>query len=113
MKSPAFIKRFFAPAAITGSKADRHTRKTVALCHALLSERGEASGAALAREALESYRMLSGPALTAFFDVLAREFSPDPEAVETAAGPGRPPRGSRACASRDLQAHRVLLWGPG
>ncbi|MDP2640253.1 MAG: malonyl-CoA decarboxylase [Betaproteobacteria bacterium] len=86
MKSPAFIKRFFAPAAITGSKADRHTRKTVALCHALLSERGEASGAALAREALESYGMLSGPALTAFFDVLAREFSPDPEAVETAAG---------------------------
>ena len=86
MKSPAFIQRFFAPATTTGSKADRHTRKTVALCHALLSERGEASGAALAREALESYRMLSGPALTAFFDVLAREFSPDPEAVETAAG---------------------------
>jgi len=85
MKSPAFIRRLFAPAAITGSKADRHTRKTVVLCRALLSERGEASGAALAREALAAYRMLSGPALTAFFDVLAREFSPDPEAVEEAA----------------------------
>jgi malonyl-CoA decarboxylase len=57
----------------------------VSLCHALLSERGEASGAALAREALDAYRMLSGPALTAFFDVLADEFSPDPEAVEKAA----------------------------
>jgi malonyl-CoA decarboxylase len=85
MKSPAFIRRFFAKPAITGSKPDRHTRKTVALCHALLSERGEASGAALAREALEAYRMLSGPALSAFFDALAREFSPDPEAVDEAA----------------------------
>ena len=85
MKSPAFIKRMFAPAALSESKADRHTRKTVALCHALLSERGEASGAALAREALESYRLLSGPALRAFFDVLAQEFSPDPEAVAAAA----------------------------
>jgi malonyl-CoA decarboxylase len=85
MKSPAFIKRMFAPTASDDSKADRHTRRTVALCHALLSERGEASGAALAREALESYRMLSGPALRAFFDVLTQEFSPDPEAVEEAA----------------------------
>jgi malonyl-CoA decarboxylase len=85
VKSPAFIKRLFTPAAVTGSKADRHTRKTVALCHALLSERGEASGAALAREALAAYRMLSGPGLTAFFDVLAEEFSPDPEAVDEAA----------------------------
>ena len=85
MKSPAFIKRFFAKAATTDSRPDRHTRKTVALCRALLSERGEASGAALAREALEAYRMLSGPALKAFFDVLAQEFSPDPDAVEDAA----------------------------
>jgi malonyl-CoA decarboxylase len=30
--------------------------------------------------------MLYGPALNAFFDVLAQEFSPDPEAVEKAAG---------------------------
>lgn len=85
MRSPAFIKRFFAPAPTTGSKPDRHTRKTVALCHALLSERGEASGAALAREALEAYRLLSGPALNAFFDVLADEFSPDTDAVDEAA----------------------------
>jgi malonyl-CoA decarboxylase len=85
MRPPAFIERLFAPAAKTGSKPDRHTRRSVALCHALLSERGEASGAALAREALAAYRMLSGPALTAFFDVLAQEFSPDPEEVGEAA----------------------------
>jgi malonyl-CoA decarboxylase len=57
----------------------------VSLCHALLSERGEASGAALARDALAAYRMLSGPALAAFFDVLSDEFSPDPQAVAEAA----------------------------
>jgi malonyl-CoA decarboxylase len=85
MKSPAFIKRLFTQAQITGSKPDRHTRRTVSLCHALLSERGEASGAAVAQEALAAYRMLSGPALSAFFDVLAEEFSPDPEEVGKAA----------------------------
>src|SRR5471030_22316 len=85
MRSPAFIKRLFAPAAKTGSRPDRHTRRTVGLCHALLSERGEASGDGLAREALAAYRMLSGLALTAFFDVLAKEFSPDPEAIGEAA----------------------------
>ncbi|TSA11274.1 MAG: hypothetical protein D4R74_13350 [Betaproteobacteria bacterium] len=84
METPAFIKRLFASTALGGSKAERQTRKTVTLCHALLSERGEASGAALAREALEAYRALSGPALTAFFDVMAQEFSPDPEALEEA-----------------------------
>ncbi len=84
MKTPAFIQRLFAPKASVDSKANRHTRRTVSLCHALLSERGEASGAALAREALAAYRMLEGPALTAFFDVLAEEFSPDPKAVAEA-----------------------------
>ena len=86
MKSPAFIQRLFTPAATTGSKPDRHTRKTVALCHALLSERGEASGAALAREALEAYGLLAGPALRAFSMCWREEFSPDPDAVEDAAG---------------------------
>ena len=85
MKSPTFIKRLFAPAAATSGMADRHTRKTLSLCRALLSERGEASGAALARAALDAYSMLSGPALTAFFDVLAEEFSPAPQTVIEAA----------------------------
>ena len=84
MKTPAFIQRLFAPKSKAESKPDRHTRRTVSLCHALLSERGEASGAALAREALAAYRMLEGPALKAFFDVLAEEFSPDPTVVDEA-----------------------------
>jgi malonyl-CoA decarboxylase len=65
--------------------ADRNTRKTVTLCRALLSQRGEASGAALARELLAAYDSLQGAALEAFFDVLANEFSPDPQEVGRAA----------------------------
>lgn len=65
--------------------ADRNTRKTVTLCRALLSQRGEASGAALAREVLAAYDNLQGEALEAFFDVLANEFSPDPQEVGRAA----------------------------
>ena len=65
--------------------ADRNTRKTVALCRALLSQRGEASGAALAHEALAAYDTLQGPSLERFFDILASEFSPDPEEVGRAA----------------------------
>ena len=65
--------------------ADRNTRKTVTLCRALLSQRGEASGAALAHEVLAAYDSLQGAALEAFFDVLANEFSPDPQEVGRAA----------------------------
>ena len=32
-----------------------HARRAIALCHALMSERGEVSGARLAREALAAY----------------------------------------------------------
>jgi len=104
MKSPAFIQRLFAPAAKTSGKADRHTRKTVSLCHALLSERGEASGAALAREALAAYRLLAGPALTAFFDVLAEEFAPEPRSVMEAADAYR----QEASQSNLIQLQRAL-----
>jgi len=56
-------------------------RSTAALCHALISERGEVSGAILAKEALAAYQGLEGAALAAFFDLLAEEFSPDPVEV--------------------------------
>ncbi len=60
-------------------------RHVAALCHALLSERGEVSGARLAAEVLSAYRALDASALGAFFDLLALEFSPDPVDVERAA----------------------------
>jgi malonyl-CoA decarboxylase len=61
--------------------AVRDARRTITLCHSLMSERGEVSGARIAREALTSYQLLDKTALAVFFDLLAKEFSPDPEGV--------------------------------
>ncbi len=61
--------------------ATRTAKKTIALCHSLLSERGEVSGSRLAAEALDSYRALDPRGRLAFFELLIREFSPDPEEV--------------------------------
>ncbi|MBV9505083.1 MAG: malonyl-CoA decarboxylase [Acidobacteriia bacterium] len=59
----------------------RSARQAISLCRALLSERGEISGVRLAAEALGAYEALDEPSKAAFFDLLAQEFSPDPEAV--------------------------------
>lgn len=67
------------------ARADRKARKAAGLCHALLSERGEVSGAALAREVLSAYQGLPEEGLPAFFELLVSEFSPDPEEVGRAA----------------------------
>ena len=61
--------------------ATRTSRKTIALCHSLLSERGEVSGSRLAAEALDAYQALDDRGRRAFFESLIREFSPDPEEV--------------------------------
>ena len=64
---------------------DRRTRDLVALCDALLAERAEFAGAALARDALLAYQKLDARGREEFFDVLARAYSPSPEAVGAAA----------------------------
>jgi malonyl-CoA decarboxylase len=56
-------------------------RHAVSLCHSLMSERGEVSGARIAREALAAYQALDEKALAIFFDLLVKEFSPPPEEV--------------------------------
>src|SRR3981081_897564 len=61
--------------------AIRDARRTISLCHALLSERGDISGARFAREALPADQQLDESALGVFFDLLVKEFSPDPEEV--------------------------------
>ncbi|MBI4291443.1 MAG: malonyl-CoA decarboxylase [Betaproteobacteria bacterium] len=85
MKSPSLIKRFLGSVAGLGARepaaVDRRTRRALALCEALLSERGEASGAALARDALEAIKGLDGAPLASFFDMLAEKFSPDPNVI--------------------------------
>jgi len=79
------VSRAAGPGAKGADRNTRHTRKAVTLCRALLSQRGEASGAVVAREVLAAYDSLQGAALEAFFDVLADEFSPDPQEVGRAA----------------------------
>src|SRR6266581_416227 len=64
---------------------ERRTRDLVALCEALLAERVEFAGAALARDALLAYQQLDARCREEFFDVLARAYSPAPEAVGAAA----------------------------
>ena len=54
------------------------------LSRALLAEHGEPSSAALAMEALDVYAALDDPGRAEFFDLLARDFAPDPETVARA-----------------------------
>jgi malonyl-CoA decarboxylase len=56
----------------------------IALCEALLSGRGEASGTAMAREVLDSYHDLDASERSAFFHALARNFGPDRDKVAKA-----------------------------
>lgn len=62
----------------------RRARAAVATCTALLSERGEVSGAFLAAEALAAYRSLDEAGRQAFFDLLVDAFSPDPLKLQAA-----------------------------
>jgi len=62
-------------------RADRLGR----LLYTLISERGEATGATLARRAVALYGGLDETGRLRFFDILAREFSPDRDAVLAAA----------------------------
>ncbi len=63
------------------AQAERHARRVIDLWRGLLSERGEVSGAVLAREALNAYLELPETALEPFFDRLASDFSPDQATV--------------------------------
>ena len=81
MNTPAFLQRLLrrvVPPMDSGRSAERKAHNAIELCKALLSERGEVSGAALARDALDAYDALPADALTFYIDLLASEFSPDP-----------------------------------
>lgn len=82
MSATSFLRR------LLGGKRegiDRRTQDLVALCEGLLAERAEFAGAALARDALVAYQGLDDRCREEFFEVLARAFSPSPEAVGVAA----------------------------
>jgi malonyl-CoA decarboxylase len=82
MSAASFLRRLLGRSR-TGIGSN--TQHLVSLCEALLGERGEVSGAALARQALAAYLALDERGREEFFDTLAQEFAPSPEAVGKAA----------------------------
>ena len=87
MNTRSFLKNLLRSVAApvdSARAAERKAREAVVLCSALLSERGEVSGAALARDALAAYDALPANAFQPFINLLAAEFSPDPAAIAAA-----------------------------
>jgi malonyl-CoA decarboxylase len=60
-------------------------KEALRLCDALLSERGEASGARVASDLIAVYRTLDTAGRDAFFDLLSAAFVPDPAEAARAA----------------------------
>ena len=81
MNPVSFLRRLLGPAAAV----DRRIQDLLSLCEAVLSERGEYTSMALTRDALAAYQGLDDALRTEFFEVLARAYSPAPEAVGRAA----------------------------
>jgi malonyl-CoA decarboxylase len=81
------------------------------LCHDLLSERGEASGTALARELVERYEAMDEAQRLSFFTLLEQQFSPDIETIVTAAKAFRRTPGAESlrALSRAVEAPRQEL----
>ena len=74
----SFLRRLFGGGF---AAADRGVPRLLSLCEALLAESGEYASAAIARDALAAYQVLDEAAREAFFDALARQYSPPPDAV--------------------------------
>ncbi len=88
MTAQSFLKRLLRSVAApvdSARSAERKAREAVSLCHALLSERGEVSGAALARDALAAYDALPANAFQPYINFLAKDFSPAPMTIAAAA----------------------------
>jgi malonyl-CoA decarboxylase len=121
---PFFLQRLFGSASsspgMPSRAAVRSARRAASICHDLLSQRGEVSGALIAREALSAYQSLEGQALEAFFSFLVKEFSLDPEAVGRFAdayrkdpSPTNLVRLQRAVESPRQELFRRLNMAPG
>ena len=88
MNARTVIDRIVDTIAATGivrTPSQRRADRLSTVLRTLISERGEASGAALARRSLGLYRALDAPARVRFYESLARDFSPDRDAVLAAA----------------------------
>jgi malonyl-CoA decarboxylase len=121
---PFFLQRLLGSAPLRPGEPSRASvrsaRRVVSICHELLSQRGEVSGALIAREALTTYQALDEPALDVFFSFLVKEFSLDPEAIGRSADAYRKEpsqenllRLQRAVESPRQELFRRLNMAPG
>lgn len=62
-------------------QGERALRGLMLDCRRLLSERGEANSMSIARELVDRFTALPEPQQLSFFELLSRDFSPDPQAV--------------------------------
>jgi malonyl-CoA decarboxylase len=96
-----------------GSRSSsRAVHDLTALCHGLLSERGEVSGVLLATQGQQAYESFDAAQRHAFFDVLVKEFSPDPDLVGRAGDAYRadPTAANLAELQRVVEAPRQELF---
>jgi malonyl-CoA decarboxylase len=70
---------------IAAARGERRALRLAKLLRTLISERGESSGALMARRAVALYSGLDAEGRGLFFDLLARDFSPEPDLVLAAA----------------------------
>jgi malonyl-CoA decarboxylase len=82
-----WLERFLDSIADRGRALARipRDRTLAALCRALLTGRGEASGTAMSREVLQAYGRMDAGERMRFFQMLEREFSPNREEVRARA----------------------------
>src|SRR5688572_23060358 len=78
MSASSFLRRLFGGG--PGS-ADGAVQQLLRLCDALIAESSEYTNTALAREAVDAYEALDAAGREQFFDILARDYSPSPDAV--------------------------------
>jgi malonyl-CoA decarboxylase len=82
MNAASFLRRLLGR---ERASVEERVRRLASQCESLIGERGEVSGAALARDALASWNALDERGREQFLDVLGEEFSPSPEAIGKAA----------------------------
>ena len=114
MSAPSFLQRLVRSVVDPAERrrAQRQAREVIDLCHALLSERGEVSGAVLARDALVAYNELPAPALPLFFDLMLSEFAPDASSLDDAYNTYRaePTQDNLLALQRSVEAPRQELF---
>jgi malonyl-CoA decarboxylase len=81
---------------VRGRLGSRRRATVQSLCRDLLSTKGEASGAALAREVVECYRTMTDAERLGFFLMLAQDYGADPDRILAAVEAYRQDPGPRA-----------------